>query len=83
MGCRYDDKLFRLTVDVPDTEQSLAWMVEFKHELRARFEHRSVLVQAVRCEVSGAFDSAVAEGRALGYEQAVDLAVNTAVATLA
>jgi hypothetical protein len=51
--------------------------LEGMHRIR-----RSGLVQAVRCEIGEDFDSAVAEGRALRYEQAVDLAMNAATATL-
>ena len=37
MGRRYDDMLFRLTIDVPDTGDTRQWMTEFKQSLLARF----------------------------------------------
>ena len=51
MGQRYDDKLFRLTVDVPDTEESRAWMAAFKQELVARFDQLEVYVVSHVIEV--------------------------------
>jgi hypothetical protein len=44
MSQRYEDKLFRLTVDVPDTKESLAWMAAFKQELVTRFAQLEINV---------------------------------------
>ena len=37
-GRRYDDELVRLTVDVPDTDDTRHWLGVFKKELMRRFE---------------------------------------------
>jgi len=51
MSQRYDDKLFRLTVDVPDTDESRAWMAAFKRELVTRFEQFEIYVVSFMVDV--------------------------------
>jgi hypothetical protein len=44
MGMRYDDELFRLAVDVPDTEDSRYWIATFKKELLKRFDQLEIYI---------------------------------------
>ncbi len=42
MGRRYDDRLHRLTIDVPDTDDNRRWMSAFKTELLRRFDQLEI-----------------------------------------
>ena len=42
--CRYDDRLFSLTVDVDDTAENLAWISHLKAHLLQRFEQLEIYV---------------------------------------
>jgi hypothetical protein len=44
MGRRYDDQLSRLTLDVPDTDDSRKWVAAFKRTLLDRFEQLEIYV---------------------------------------
>jgi hypothetical protein len=48
---RYDDALIRLTIDVPDTEDTRQWMALFKSELLHRFDQLEIYVVAFTLEV--------------------------------
>jgi hypothetical protein len=51
MGARYDDRLSRLTVDVPDTEDTRRWMAMFKQHLLERFDQLEIYVVSHVIEV--------------------------------
>jgi hypothetical protein len=51
MGRRYDDKLFRLLVDVPDADESRAWMEAFKQEPVTRFDQLEIYVVSYALDV--------------------------------
>jgi hypothetical protein len=51
MGRRYDDELFRLTLDVPDSEDSRHWMAMFKKALLKRFDQLEIYVVSFPVEV--------------------------------
>ena len=44
MGRRYDDRLYRLTIDVPDTEDNLRWIRSFKEQLLERFGQLEIYI---------------------------------------
>ena len=50
-GVRYDDDLFRLTLDVPDTDDTRHWMAMFKKQLLDRFDQLEIYVVSVPVEV--------------------------------
>jgi hypothetical protein len=50
-GVRYDDELFKLSIDVPDTEQSRAFIAHLKRDLLARFEQIEIYVTSQPIEV--------------------------------
>jgi hypothetical protein len=50
-GMRYDDELFRLTVDVPDTDDSRYWLETFKKELLERFDQLEIYIVSFPVEV--------------------------------
>ena len=50
-GRRYDDELFRLTVDVADEPAARDFIAAFKRELLARFEQLEVYVVSYLVEV--------------------------------
>src|SRR5215204_6696924 len=51
MGRRYDDMLFRLTIDVPDTDDTRQWMTRFKEALLARFRQVEIHVVSYLIDV--------------------------------
>jgi hypothetical protein len=51
LGMRYEDKLFRLTLDVPDTEDTRHWMVTFKDKLIQRFDQLEIYIVSFPIEV--------------------------------
>jgi hypothetical protein len=50
-GVRYDDELFKLTVDVSDTEQSRAFIAQMKRNLLSRFDQLEIYVTSFPVEV--------------------------------
>ena len=50
-GRRYDDQLYRLALDVPDTDDSKHWITTFKKELLKRFEQLDIYVVSYPVEV--------------------------------
>jgi hypothetical protein len=50
-GMRYDYELFRLTVDVPDTDDSRHWIAIFKKELLKRFDQLEIYIVSHPVEV--------------------------------
>jgi hypothetical protein len=50
-GRRYDDQLYRLALDVPDTDDSKHWITTFKNELLKRFEQLDIYVVSYPVEV--------------------------------
>ena len=50
-GMRYDDELFRLSLDVPDTEDSRHWIATFKKELLERFDQLEIYIVSYPVEV--------------------------------
>jgi hypothetical protein len=48
---RYDYELFRLTVDVPDTDDSRHWIAIFKKELLKRFDQLEIYIVSHPVEV--------------------------------
>jgi len=51
MGMRYDDELFRLVVDIPDTDDSRQWVAMFKEELLRRFDQIEIYVVSYAVDV--------------------------------
>jgi hypothetical protein len=51
MGMRYDDQVFRLALDVPDTDDSLHWIATFKKELLKRFDQLEIYIVSYPVEV--------------------------------
>ena len=51
MGMRYDDELFRLAVDVPDTDDSRYWVETFKKELLKRFDQLEIYIVSYPVDV--------------------------------
>jgi hypothetical protein len=50
-GMRYDDELFRLALDVPDTDDSRHWIATFKKELLQRFDQLEIYIVSYPVEV--------------------------------
>ena len=50
-GRRYDDELFKLTVDVDDTLDSAAFIARFKAELLERFDQLEIYIASFAVEV--------------------------------
>lgn len=50
-GVRYDDELFTLTVDVPDTDEARAFVAHLKQDLLARFDQLEIYVTSQLIEV--------------------------------
>lgn len=50
-GQRYDDELFRLTVDVADTAENRQFVAQLKAELLQRFEQLEIYVVSYPIEV--------------------------------
>jgi hypothetical protein len=50
-GMRYDDELFRLALDVPDTDDSRQWIATFKKELLKRFDQLEIYIVSYPVEV--------------------------------
>jgi hypothetical protein len=50
-GQRFDDELFRLTVDVEDTPENQQFMARFKTELLTRFEQLEIYMVAYAVEI--------------------------------
>ena len=48
---RYDDEVFRLALDVPDTDDSLHWIATFKKELLKRFDQLEIYIVSYPVEV--------------------------------
>jgi hypothetical protein len=48
---RYDDELLRLTVDVPDIDDSRHWIATFKKELLKRFDQLEIYIVSHPVEV--------------------------------
>jgi hypothetical protein len=44
MGRRYGDQLYRLALDVPDTDDSRHWIATFKKELLSRFDQLEIYI---------------------------------------
>ena len=51
MGRRYDDELFRLVLDIPDTDDSRHWVATFKKELVKRFDQLEIYIVSYPIEV--------------------------------
>ncbi len=51
-GRRYDDELFKLTVDVDDTPESAMFIARFKAELLARFDQLEIYVASYVVEIT-------------------------------
>jgi hypothetical protein len=51
LGMRYDDELFRLSLDVPDTDGSRHWIAMFKKELLRRFDQLEIYILSYPVEV--------------------------------
>jgi hypothetical protein len=51
MGHRYDDELLRLTIDVPDTDDTRRWMTMFKTELLTRFQQLEIYITSYPIDV--------------------------------
>jgi hypothetical protein len=51
MGRRYDDTLFRLTIDVPDSNDTREWMTRFKEALVGRFRQREIYMVSYAIDV--------------------------------
>ncbi len=51
MGRRYDDELFRLVLDIPDTDDSRHWVATFKKELLERFDQVEIYIVSYPIQV--------------------------------
>jgi hypothetical protein len=50
-GVRYDDELFKLTVDVTDSDESRAFIAQMKHNLLERFAQLEIYITSFMVEV--------------------------------
>jgi hypothetical protein len=50
-GRRYDDQLFRLTIDADDTPETRQWIRHLKHDLLSRFDQLEIYVISYPIEV--------------------------------
>lgn len=50
-GMRYDDQLYRLTLDVPDTDDTRHWIAMFKKALLERFDQLEIYIVSYPVDV--------------------------------